>query len=208
MSSAQAPIRRQPNGRLALGGGAHIVARQYRKGVRLDTHKHREAQLVFATRGTMQVTTPKGRWLVPPDRAVWVPARLEHSIDVLADIEMRTLYFELAWPHSFRCRRRRGAGAAELVLAIPGVCRKSARWRNRSAPRHLGAHAVAAVLNRNPAQLQELVPARAHCRINRETVRWIRRCRSSRWRPISAIPVSRHSATRLGKSPADADRIC
>jgi AraC-like DNA-binding protein len=45
----------------------------------------------------MQVTTPKGRWLVPPDRAVWVPARFEHSIDVLADIEMRTLYFDLAW---------------------------------------------------------------------------------------------------------------
>jgi AraC-like DNA-binding protein len=45
----------------------------------------------------MQVTTPRGRWLVPPDRAVWVPARLEHSIDVLADIEMRTLYFDLTW---------------------------------------------------------------------------------------------------------------
>jgi len=45
----------------------------------------------------MQVTTPKGRWLVPPDRAVWVPALSEHAIDVLADIEMRTLYFELDW---------------------------------------------------------------------------------------------------------------
>jgi AraC-like DNA-binding protein len=45
----------------------------------------------------MQVTTPKGRWLVPPDRAVWVPALLEHAIDVLADIQMRTLYFDLAW---------------------------------------------------------------------------------------------------------------
>ena len=58
---------------------------------------HREAQLVYAAKGTMQVTTPKGRWLVPPDRAVWVPARLEHAIDVLADIQMRTLYFDLAW---------------------------------------------------------------------------------------------------------------
>jgi AraC-like DNA-binding protein len=58
---------------------------------------HREAQLVYAARGTMQVTTPKGRWLVPPDRAVWVPARLPHSIDVLADIELRTLYFDLTW---------------------------------------------------------------------------------------------------------------
>jgi len=34
---------------------------------------------------------------VPPDRAVWVPARLAHAIDVLAGIEMRTLYFDLAW---------------------------------------------------------------------------------------------------------------
>jgi AraC-like DNA-binding protein len=74
-----------------------MIANRYRKGVRLDTHLHREAQLVYAAEGTMQVTTPKGRWLVPPDRAVWVPALLEHSIDVLADIEMRTLYFDLAW---------------------------------------------------------------------------------------------------------------
>jgi AraC-like DNA-binding protein len=28
---------------------------------------------------------------------VWVPARLAHAIDVVADIEMRTLYFELSW---------------------------------------------------------------------------------------------------------------
>ena len=97
MSIAKAPITRPPDGRLASGGGVHVVARQYKKGVRLDPHMHREAQLVFAIKGMMQVTTPGGRWLVPPDRAVWVPARLEHAIDVLADIEMRTLYFDLAW---------------------------------------------------------------------------------------------------------------
>jgi AraC-like DNA-binding protein len=96
MSVAKAPIRRPP-GRLAFDSGVHRLARRYKKGVRLDPHMHREAQLVFAIKGMMQVTTPGGRWLVPPDRAVWVPARLEHSIDVLADIEMRTLYFDLAW---------------------------------------------------------------------------------------------------------------
>jgi AraC-like DNA-binding protein len=97
MSVAKAPIRRPSGRRPAPGGGVHILARQYKKGIRLDPHMHRESQLVFATRGTMQVTTPGGRWLVPPDRAVWVPARLEHSIDVLAGIEMRTLYFDLNW---------------------------------------------------------------------------------------------------------------
>jgi AraC-like DNA-binding protein/mannose-6-phosphate isomerase-like protein (cupin superfamily) len=97
MSIAETPIAAIKASHRATGDGVHLLARHYRKGVRLDTHMHREAQLVYAARGTMQVTTPKGRWLVPPDRAVWVPARLEHSIDVLADIDMRTLYFDLAW---------------------------------------------------------------------------------------------------------------
>src|SRR5258706_7244987 len=92
MTVAETPIAAILRGQRATGDGVHLVARSYKKGVRLDTHMHREAQLVYAARGTMQVTTPKGRWLVPPDRAVWVPAPLEHSIDVLADIEMLILY--------------------------------------------------------------------------------------------------------------------
>ena len=97
MSIAEKPIAAIIGRRISTGDGIHMVANSYRKGVRLDPHMHREAQLVYAARGTMQVTTPKGRWLVPPDRAVWVPALLEHAIDVLADIQMRTLYFELDW---------------------------------------------------------------------------------------------------------------
>jgi AraC-like DNA-binding protein len=97
MSIAETPIADFGGSHRATGDGVHLVARHYKKGVRLGTHIHREAQLVYAAKGTMQVTTPKGRWLVPPDRAVWVPSRLEHAIDVLADIDMRTLYFDLAW---------------------------------------------------------------------------------------------------------------
>jgi len=77
--------------------GVHLLARLYHNGARLDPHMHRESQLIYASRGTMQVTTPQGRWLVPPDRAVWVPARHAHAIDMLADSQMRTLYFELDW---------------------------------------------------------------------------------------------------------------
>ena len=70
----------------------------------------------------------EGRWLVPPDRAVWVPARLEHSIDVLADIQMRTLYFDLAWlarehrSAQSRCRIR-GAGVAAAARIHPRAVR-------------------------------------------------------------------------------------
>ena len=119
MTVVETPIRPQlrPLGadRRTADGGVHLVARHYSKGTRLDPHMHREAQLVYAASGTMQVTTPKGRWLVPPDRAVWVPARLEHAIDVLANIEMRTLYFDLAWLK----RETRNAGlTSEFVVRV------------------------------------------------------------------------------------------
>src|SRR5271154_6202128 len=116
MTVVEKPIPRSLHGshRMAAGG-VHLWATHYKKGVRLDTHMHREAQLVYAARGTMQVTTPKGRWLVPPDRAVWVPARLGHSIDVLADIDMRTLYFDLAW---LKRERRSASLNAEFVVRV------------------------------------------------------------------------------------------
>jgi len=97
MTIVEKPLSAVRGSHRATGDGVTMVAQSNRKGTRLDTHMHREAQLVYAARGTMQVTTPKGRWLVPPDRAVWVPAGLPHAIDVLAEIEMRTLYFDLAW---------------------------------------------------------------------------------------------------------------
>src|SRR6266496_6031747 len=115
MNIAEKPIAAIIGRRTSTGDGVHLVANSYGKGTRLDPHMHREAQLVYAAKGTMQVTTPKGRWLVPPDRAVWVPARLEHAIDVLADVQMRTLYFDLA----LLGREERSASlAAEFVVRV------------------------------------------------------------------------------------------
>jgi AraC-like DNA-binding protein/quercetin dioxygenase-like cupin family protein len=122
MGIVETPIAAIKGSHRATGDGVHLVARHYKKGVRLDPHMHREAQLVYAARGTMQVTTPKGRWLVPPDRAVWVPARLEHAIDVLADIDMRTLYFDLAWLR----REKPGASLdAEFVVRVSRLLHES-----------------------------------------------------------------------------------
>src|SRR5579871_654492 len=105
MNIAKAPIAKVPKslpipvafGARPGGRSVQILASSYARGTRLDLHAHREAQLVFAAEGLMQVETPKGRWLVPPDRAVWVPARLAHAIDVLADIEMRSIYLQPRW---------------------------------------------------------------------------------------------------------------
>jgi AraC-like DNA-binding protein len=115
MTIVETPIKPLGADRRAAEDGVHLVARHYSKGTRLDPHMHREAQLVYAARGTMQVTTPKGRWLVPPDRAVWVPALLEHAIDVLADIDMRTIYFDVAW---LRHAPRSKSLAREFVVRV------------------------------------------------------------------------------------------
>jgi len=115
MTIAEPPLIAILRGQRSTGDGLHLVSRSYKKGLRLDPHMHREAQFVYAASGTMQVTTPKGRWLVPPDRAVWVPARLVHAIDVLADIEMRTLYFDTAW---LKRERRSPSLKSEFVVRV------------------------------------------------------------------------------------------
>jgi AraC-like DNA-binding protein len=106
MTIVDTPIRDLHPDRRTIEAGVHLVARSFPQGTRLDPHMHREAQLVYATSGTMQVTTPNGLWLVPPDRAVWVPAKLRHAIDMLADTTMRTLYFDLDWLAQEGQRRR------------------------------------------------------------------------------------------------------
>jgi AraC-like DNA-binding protein/quercetin dioxygenase-like cupin family protein len=133
MNVAEKPISTIIGRLTSTGDGIHMIANSYRKGVRLDTHMHREAQLVYAAKGTMQVTTPKGRWLVPPDRAVWVPALSEHAIDVLADIQMRTLYFDLAW----LSREPRSASLAqEFVVRVSPLLHQAilALFDDRNTP--------------------------------------------------------------------------
>jgi AraC-like DNA-binding protein/quercetin dioxygenase-like cupin family protein len=115
MNIAEKPIAAIIGRLTSTGDGIHMIANGYKKGFRIGTHMHREAQLVYAAKGTMQVTTPKGRWLVPPDRAVWVPALSEHAIDVLADIEMRTLYFDQAWLNR---EKRSTSLAQEFVVRV------------------------------------------------------------------------------------------
>lgn len=56
-------------------------------------HFHAEAQLVFSSRGVMTMTVGSELWVVPPNKAVWIPPKLEHSIQMSRSVSMRTLYF-------------------------------------------------------------------------------------------------------------------
>src|ERR1700761_5826151 len=45
-------------------------------------HSHLRGQLLCIEDGLMQVRTPQGSWLVPPQRAVWVPPGHDHAATI------------------------------------------------------------------------------------------------------------------------------
>jgi AraC-like DNA-binding protein/mannose-6-phosphate isomerase-like protein (cupin superfamily) len=74
-------------------------------GFEILPHHHERAQLIYATAGTVRVSTEDGVWVVPPQRAVWVPAGVTHSLVMLSATTMRTLYVR------------------EDAVSMPTVCR-------------------------------------------------------------------------------------
>ena len=62
-------------------------------GHRIPEHSHPEDQLLFASEGVMTLHTEQGVWVVPPMRAVWIPAGTSHSVGISGRVSMRTLYF-------------------------------------------------------------------------------------------------------------------
>ena len=66
------------------------------RGASVGLHAHAEAQLIFAASGTMQVYTETGRWLVPPQLAVWAPAGVPHGVDVLSATDAWMIYWDAA----------------------------------------------------------------------------------------------------------------
>lgn len=68
------------------------LALTYPSGHREPAHAHDWPQLVFAGSGVLTISTATGAWVVPPLRAVWVPAGTRHQLDTMGEVALRTLY--------------------------------------------------------------------------------------------------------------------
>jgi AraC-like DNA-binding protein len=55
-------------------------------------HVHEWDQLTYAASGVLHLDTASARWLVPPHRAVWVPAGVTHAERMYGPVSVRTLY--------------------------------------------------------------------------------------------------------------------
>jgi AraC-like DNA-binding protein len=68
-------------------------------------HVHEWDQFTYAASGAMRVHTEAASWVVPPHRAVWVPAGVTHAEQMHGPVSVRSLYF-----------------AAGLVKTLPRSC--------------------------------------------------------------------------------------
>jgi AraC-like DNA-binding protein/mannose-6-phosphate isomerase-like protein (cupin superfamily) len=71
------------------------IGTDYPHGHLLPRHRHRRSQLLYGATGVMQVSTDDGNWVVPPQRAVWIPAGVPHEVLMLG-VSTRSLYIEPA----------------------------------------------------------------------------------------------------------------
>ena len=68
------------------------LAATYSPGHHIFPHSHDWHQLLYASEGVMTIHTASGSWVVPPHRAVWIPAKVQHSLQMSGIVSMRTLY--------------------------------------------------------------------------------------------------------------------
>ncbi len=55
-------------------------------------HRHNKHQLVYAVQGVLCVHSDHGQWIVPPNRAIWMPAGVDHWIRCIGVTLMRSVY--------------------------------------------------------------------------------------------------------------------
>lgn len=68
------------------------LATHYPAGYRVDTHRHSRSQLLQALSGIVTVETGLGRWMVPPDHAVWIPGGTDHAVEMRGAVAMYSVY--------------------------------------------------------------------------------------------------------------------
>ncbi|MGD0617561.1 MAG: helix-turn-helix transcriptional regulator [Bryobacteraceae bacterium] len=76
------------------GPGVSIstLAWDYPAGYLVPEHAHGSDQLIYATRGVMELSVGQSFWVIPPHFALWIPARTLHRIRMPGPVAMRTLY--------------------------------------------------------------------------------------------------------------------
>jgi len=74
------------------GVSLSTLAYEYHSGFIVSLHAHGSDQLIYAISEVMEVSSGNTMWTIPPQFAVWIPARTSHSIHLPRALSMRTIY--------------------------------------------------------------------------------------------------------------------
>src|ERR1700682_6411593 len=77
---------------------ARALSTTYSSGYVIHPHRHAAHQVLFASSGAMTVTGDRTSWMIPPGRAVLIPADISHAIRMWGEVAMRSLYFPVNAP--------------------------------------------------------------------------------------------------------------
>lgn len=80
-----------PQGHLA-GPPVRALTRTYTDGSVIPHHRHERGQIVYAVSGVMKMSALDRLWLIPPQRALWVPPNLDHSLHAMGTVELRSVF--------------------------------------------------------------------------------------------------------------------
>jgi AraC-like DNA-binding protein/mannose-6-phosphate isomerase-like protein (cupin superfamily) len=68
-----------------------MAGRDLRASAVMQPHHHAWGQLTYAVHGVMRVEAHNSSWIVPPQRAVWIPPGVVHGTTVLEDTHLRPM---------------------------------------------------------------------------------------------------------------------
>jgi len=62
------------------------------QGYTVPRHSHRRAQFLCVFSGVVLVASDRSRWMIPPGHALHIPHGVEHSVEMLSDVSMKSVY--------------------------------------------------------------------------------------------------------------------
>jgi AraC-like DNA-binding protein len=132
------------------GVSISTLAYEYPAGHNVPEHAHDSDQLIYATRGVMEVSAGRSLWLTPPHLALWIPARTRHRIRMPRAVSMRTLYLRRGLVH--------GAPKACTVLHVSPLFRELVVEAVRIGQLRMKNHLHSALRDLIVSQLQNASP--------------------------------------------------
>lgn len=65
---------------------------EYPSGAQEVAHTHPRAQLIHGITGLIRVRTPTAYWTLTPRQALLIPARVEHELEMVGSVSLRSVY--------------------------------------------------------------------------------------------------------------------